>query len=138
MDTSGRTPVFYAASIGGLEVLKLFLSDARVKVDSQDTCGRTVLSYLAERTQVLLESLVWRKNDNRLRKYPILYGLEADIVELDELRRLMRELLVDRDADLFSWDRRGLTPADLMPELLSYERKRPLEQRRKEGKAIAK
>ncbi|PTD07511.1 Ankyrin-1 [Fusarium culmorum] len=132
-DENGRTPFLYAAERAQkLEVLKLFIADARVEVDSRDRSGRTPLSYLAERAQMILYSIYFHEG-----YYDILVRGVSDkdkfkFLDLekmsDRIRKLVRELVVHREANPFSRDEQGRTPVYMMPELVNYVRERLLQQ----------
>ncbi|OBS25854.1 hypothetical protein FPOA_06389 [Fusarium poae] len=115
IDTSGRTPISYAVSTVGLEAFKLLLADPRVTVDSQDMLGRTPLSYLAEKAQGIFRELVFRNNNYRQLRYCIRHGLGTDAAEFSEIRKLMKELVKDRGANVVSSDRQRRTPGEVVP-----------------------
>lgn len=113
MDTSGRTPLSYAAAGGHFAAGKLLIADTRVEVDIQDMFGRTPLSYLAENA---LASIRGPQSQYKMDK-------------VVELRKLAGKLLARGGVDLFSQDKQGRTPADMLPEsFLPYLGKSLLQQ----------
>ena len=63
-DSCGRSPLSWAAARGQEAIVKFFLADTRVDVDSKDGLGRTALSYAAENGHNAVVQLLLAAHEN--------------------------------------------------------------------------
>ncbi|KAF4438202.1 ankyrin repeat [Fusarium acutatum] len=133
-DTSGRTPLSYAAGQWGNMAVKLLLDDARVDPNSKDASGRTPLSYAAEKEK--LKHMELLLEDDRVEadledvsgRAPLSYIAERAQTIVDKLsKRDAYNAFGEGKADHRRWDTETLDRMRrLIEKMLSEKRVNPL------------